>query len=39
MDRLGRVPRRGDRIQYGEWTLRVRRMDGRRVKEVELLGQ
>lgn len=39
MDRLGRVPRRGDRIQVGEWTLRVRRMDGRRVKEVELLGQ
>lgn len=39
MDRLGRVPRRGDRIQFGEWIIRVRRMDGRRIKEVELLGQ
>ncbi len=39
MDRLGRIPRRGDRIQFGEWIIRVRRMDGRRIKEVELLGQ
>jgi CBS domain containing-hemolysin-like protein len=39
MDRLGRVPRRGDRIQFGDWIIRVRRMDGRRIEEVELLGQ
>ncbi|MDP3984460.1 MAG: hemolysin family protein [Acidimicrobiia bacterium] len=39
MDRLGRVPRRGDRVQHGEWTVRVRRMDGRRVQEVELLAR
>ncbi|HKX74860.1 MAG TPA: hemolysin family protein [Acidimicrobiia bacterium] len=39
MDRLGRVPRRGDRVQQGDWTLRVRRMDGRRIQEVELLGR
>lgn len=38
MDRLGRVPRRGDRVQHGDWTLRVRRMDGRRIQEVELLA-
>lgn len=39
MDRLGRVPRRGDRVQHGDWTLRVRRMDGRRIQEVELLAR
>lgn len=37
MDRLGRIPRRGDRIEEGPWVMRVRRMDGRRVTEVELL--
>lgn len=37
MDRLGRIPRRGDRIEYDGWVLRVRRMEGRRVAEVELL--
>jgi CBS domain containing-hemolysin-like protein len=39
MDQLGRVPRRGDRVQHGAWTLRVRRMDGRRIEEVELLNR
>ena len=37
MDRLGRVPRRGDRLEFEGWVLRVRRMEGRRVAEVELL--
>jgi CBS domain containing-hemolysin-like protein len=39
MDRLGRIPRRGDRIEHEGWVLRVRRMDGRRVAEVELLAR
>jgi CBS domain containing-hemolysin-like protein len=37
MDRLGRIPRRGDRMEFDGWVLRVRRMEGRRVAEVELL--
>jgi CBS domain containing-hemolysin-like protein len=37
MDRLGRIPRRGDRMEFEGWVLRVRRMEGRRVAEVELL--
>ena len=37
MDRLGRIPRRGDRLEFEGWVLRVRRMEGRRVAEVELL--
>ena len=37
MDRLGRIPRRGDRLEFDGWVLRVRRMEGRRVAEVELL--
>jgi CBS domain containing-hemolysin-like protein len=36
MDRLGRVPRRGDRIEDRGWRLRVRSTDGRRVGEVEI---
>lgn len=39
MDRLGRIPRRGDRVEHEGWVLRVRRMDGRRVAEVELLAR
>jgi CBS domain containing-hemolysin-like protein len=39
MDQLGRVPRKGDRVQHGDWTLRVRRMDGRRIGELELLAR
>ena len=37
MDRLGRIPRRGDRIEFDGWVVRVRRMEGRRVAEVEVL--
>lgn len=37
MDQLGRIPRRGDRMEFDGWVLRVRRMEGRRVAEVELL--
>ena len=37
MDRLGRIPRRGDRIEFEGWVVRVRRMEGRRVAEVEVL--
>jgi CBS domain containing-hemolysin-like protein len=37
MNRLGRIPRRGDRVEESGWVMRVRRMDGRRVTEVELL--
>ncbi len=37
MDRLGRIPRRGDRLEFEGWVLRVRRMEGRRVAEVEVL--
>jgi CBS domain containing-hemolysin-like protein len=39
MDRLGRVPRRGDHVEHDRWVLRVRRMDGRRVAEVELIAR
>jgi CBS domain containing-hemolysin-like protein len=38
MDRLGRIPKMGDRVETDGWVLRVRRMDGRRVDEVELIG-
>jgi CBS domain containing-hemolysin-like protein len=37
MDQLGRIPRPGDRMEYEGWVLRVRRMEGRRVAEVEVL--
>jgi CBS domain containing-hemolysin-like protein len=36
MDRLGRVPRRGDMIEDQGWQLRVRRTEGRRVGDVEI---
>lgn len=36
MHRLGRVPRHGDQVVSDTFTLSVRRMDGRRVREVEL---
>ena len=36
MDRLGRVPRRGDLIEDQGWRLRVRSILGRRVGEVEI---
>jgi CBS domain containing-hemolysin-like protein len=36
MDRLGRLPRRGDVIEVEGWRLRVGGTDGRRVREVEI---
>jgi putative hemolysin len=36
MDRLGRIPKRGDQIEATGFRLTVRRMDRRRVREVEL---
>ena len=36
MAELGRVPRRGDTVTGPGFTMGVRRMDGRRVREVEL---
>jgi len=36
MAQLGRVPRRGDSVATESFDIRVRRMDGRRVREVEL---
>jgi CBS domain containing-hemolysin-like protein len=36
MDRLGRLPRRGDIIEDTGWRLKVRSTEGRRVGEVEI---
>jgi CBS domain containing-hemolysin-like protein len=36
MERLGRLPRRGDVIEDQGWKLRVRSTEGRRVGEVEI---
>ncbi|HZD24204.1 MAG TPA: hemolysin family protein, partial [Acidimicrobiia bacterium] len=36
MTELGRVPQRGDRVEGPDFEMTVRRMDGRRVREVEL---
>ena len=36
MDRLGRIARRGDKIDVENWVIWVKKMDGRRVTEVEL---
>ena len=36
MDRLGRLPRRGDVVEDTGWRLTVRRTEGRRVGEVEI---
>ncbi len=36
MDRLGRIARKGDRVDVENWTIWVRKMDGRRVTELEL---
>jgi CBS domain containing-hemolysin-like protein len=36
MDRLGRIAKRGDKIDVENWIIWVRKMDGRRVTEVEL---
>ncbi len=37
MDQLGRVPRRGDTVETTRFQMTVRRMDGRRVREVDLI--
>ena len=37
MDELGRVPRRGDTVTGDYFEMTVRRMDGRRVREVDLI--
>lgn len=39
MDRLERVPRVGDLLSEPGWSLRVRRMDGRRVGEVDVIAK
>jgi CBS domain containing-hemolysin-like protein len=36
MDRLGRMPRRGDVIEDTGWRMKVRKTEGRRVGEVEI---
>lgn len=37
MDQLGRIPRRGDTVVTDHFEMTVRRMDGRRVREVDLI--
>lgn len=37
MERIGRIPLAGDRIDDEAWTLRVRSMEGRRVGDVDLI--
>jgi CBS domain containing-hemolysin-like protein len=36
MDRLGRIARRGDKVDIENWILWVKKMDGRRITEIEL---
>ncbi len=36
MDQLGRIPKRGDTVSTDSFEMTVRRMDGRRVREVDL---
>lgn len=36
MDQLGRIPKRGDTVSTESFEMTVRRMDGRRVREVDL---
>ena len=36
MQRLGRVPRKGDAVEVDGWVLRVLEVDGRRVDRVQL---
>ncbi|MGH8916380.1 MAG: hemolysin family protein, partial [Acidimicrobiia bacterium] len=38
MDRLGRLPRRGDVIEDERWRLKVLSTDGRRVRQVEVVS-
>lgn len=39
MERIGRIPQVGDRIDDPSWTMRVRSMEGRRVGEVEVIAK
>ncbi len=39
MDRLGRVPRIDDHVEENGWRLRVRRMDGRRIAEIDVVPE
>jgi CBS domain containing-hemolysin-like protein len=39
MERIGRIPRVGDRIEDETWTMRVRSMEGRRVSDVDLIAK
>lgn len=36
LDRLGRIPEEGDVVEYGDWKLTVKLMDGVRIDKVEL---
>jgi CBS domain containing-hemolysin-like protein len=36
MDRLGRIPRAGDRVEHDDWVLEVRAMERRRVARVHV---
>ena len=36
LDRLGRIPDEGDVVEYGDWKLTVKLMDGVRIDKVEL---
>jgi len=38
MDRLGRLPRRGDVVEDETWRMKVLATDGRRVREVEIVS-
>lgn len=37
MERIGRIPEVGDRVEDDGWTLRVRSMEGRRVGDVDVI--
>lgn len=39
MERLGRIPQVGDRVEEEGWTMRVRSMDGRRVGDVDVTAK
>jgi CBS domain containing-hemolysin-like protein len=39
MDRLGRLPRRGDMVEDDGWRLRVLSVEGRRVGQVEITAR
>lgn len=39
MERIGRIPAVGDRVDDESWTIRVRSMDGRRVESAEVIAK